>query len=171
MGKIKSPSVYILLSKISLSPRDSCEVKRGLLVTNEDTRSSKRVVSIRVSSPPRSAEISHPCDRLSLARLLYFRWLPSSLWLTLFWIFTFVTSTAITMLTWGYTNTSKKVDQKTAVTRLLPTGFLHDISLTVDISRASTAKEGVFYFATPGGIFTRRTVNQAILKPKDGKFY
>ena len=67
--------------------------------------------------------------------------------------------------------TSKKVGQKTAVTRLLPTGFLHDISLPVDISRASTAKEGVFYFATPGGIFTRRTVNQAILKPKDGKFY
>ena len=68
--------------------------------------------------------------------------------------------------------TSKKVGQKTAVTRLLPTGFLHDISLPVDISRASTAKEGVFYFATPGGIFTRRTVNQAILKPKeDGNFF
>ena len=55
--------------------------------------------------------------------------------------------------------TSKKVAQKTAVTRLLPTGFLHDISLPVDISQCVDRQRRGLLFCHP-----RRDIHT-----KDGK--
>ena len=55
--------------------------------------------------------------------------------------------------------TSKKVAQKTAVTRLLPTGFLHDISLPVDTFQSVDRQRRGLLFRHP-----RRDIHT-----KDGK--